>query len=1425
MRYTAAMTTRADARNSRTRNALGRRSRKPGLAGAEKAQQKELAFPIVGIGASAGGVEAFMKLVAHLPEDSGMAFVLVPHLAAAHKSELPQVLSRESAIPINEARHNQTVRPNRIYVLPPNKHMVMDKGRLRLLPRGNPSGTPRSIDIFFESLALEHRQRAIGVILSGTANDGTLGLEAIKGEGGFTFAQDSSARYDSMPRNAIAAGCVDLVLPPEAIARELARMSRHPYFSGESLESTEKERETVVEEAEERTPLLSGGHGRPPTGGAQAKAEALKAEEPGAQSNRFKPIITLLRNHSGVDFALYKSNTIQRRITRRMVLNKCSSIEDYAAALKRNAKELEALYSDVLISVTSFFRNPELFDYLKRKVFPRFFAEGHRKDPVRAWVLGCSTGQEAYSLAMVLEEFFEKETGKPKIQIFASDLNESLLAKARLGLYTKSLVQDISPERLRRFFVEEDGGYRVRKSLRDSVVFARQNLIHDPPFSRMDIVSCRNVLIYLDGAVHRKALPTFHYALKPSGILILGSSESIGPFTELFEPLDKKHRVYCKKPASIPMVDVGFSIKPWSDRKVEPPRQPMAGPVFHPQINIQREADRVALNRYVPPSVLINPELQVLHFRGDTSAYLKPPSGRPSFNLLHMVKPGLLSPVRMLVKEALKQNKALRKSELRWTEGGQSRLTSIEVVPLMNLKERCYLLFFEDASHPPLSSFQQPEAAPERVVGPAGKAGELRNRVVQLERELAESRDYLQSIQEQYEAVNEELQASNEETTSANEELQSTNEELETSKEELESTNEELSTVNEELANRNLELIQSNGDLQNLYANINMAVVLLSRDLTIRRFTSPAAKLFNLIDSDIGRSIAAIKPNLQMPDLETALTEVVESVSSHEREVKSKDGRWYVVRARPYFTLDRKVDGAVLLAIDIDQVKRSEEEAKTQRETAEAILHATPVPLLVLRSDLRVNLANEAFYKLFKTEPGETEGRLVYQLGNGQWNIPQFRNFLEEIVPRKSFIKDFEVTHDFPAIGRRTLFLNARRLDSQPGVAHRILISMDDYTDRLQTQEAVRASERRFRRLFETARDGILLVDPLTRKIKDSNPYIAELLEMGPEECLGKELWHIGLLPDEQLSHTFFRRLQEQRVVRMDNIQLRRPEERQVELIANLYTENGHEVIQCNIRDMTQRVQNEQAVLKAKEELAAVNRTLEGRVKERTASLEALNLHLRELSSRLITAQEDERQRMARELHDEVGSLVVALKLQLNAVEALLPPEERGKFQPLVSDLSQQIRQLSMELHPHVLDDLGLKAALQWHIKAFAQRTKIDVSFDSAATPLKRLPGKLEITIFRVVQEALTNVARHAETSSAEVRISSHKGEIRLEVRDRGKGFSMDGRRALPPSLGLTGMRERVLLMNGSFEVWSEPGKGTRVAVSLPIAGKKIEDA
>jgi two-component system CheB/CheR fusion protein len=829
-----------------------------------------------------------------------MAFVVIQHLDPTHASMLTEILSRATAMPVTEVIDQMVVQPNRVYVIPPGVTMGITRGTLQLTPRTDARGQHRPIDHFLRALAEDEGHRAIGVILSGSATDGTLGLEAIKAEGGITFAQDETAQHTSMPTSAVAAGCVDFVLPPAKIAQEIARISRHPYV----------------------------------TRGAE---EILNS--PGSEPSLSR-VLDQLRVTTGVDFSSYKRNTLLRRITRRAVLHKMDGLRDYARFLQGDPAEAEALYQDVLISVTSFFRNPDAFEVLKTKVFPRLVRDRSRHDPVRVWSIGCSTGEEAYSIAIAFAEFADANRLQVPLQVFATDLNGASIERARAGIYPRSIAQDLSPERLRRFFFETDGTYRISKAVRDTTVFARHNILTEPPFSRIDLISCRNLLIYLELSLQQKAMGMMHYALKPHGVLWLGSSETVGSYRDLFDVEDGKYKMYVKKPGPPRLAPRPFSGDLVAARRTEAqtPEVGVVGPDVH------READRILLAKYTPASVLINSDMEILQFRGDTGLYLTPAPGKASLNLLKMLRDGLLVGIRAALHKAKREETAVREDGLRVRANGGYRQVNVHVVPIRGTAGGSplhFVVLFEDVALPDGGKPPKPDRK-SRLIGAAErKARENTEReTARLAQELAATREYLQSVIEQQEAANEELQSSNEEVQSANEELQSINEELETSKEEVQSSNEELATVNEELQNRNIELGQSNNDFINLLASVQLPIVMLGSDLRIRRFTPMAEKLLNLIATDLGRPISDIKLGVGVPDLEPMLVEVIEAVTVKEIEVRDKQGRWHVLRMRPYRTQDNRIDGAVLVLIDVDSIKRAQDILRRQNALLDQVSEA-----------------------------------------------------------------------------------------------------------------------------------------------------------------------------------------------------------------------------------------------------------------------------------------------------------------------------------------------------------------------------------------------------------------------------------------------------------------------------------------------------
>ena len=938
-------------------------------------------FPIVGIGASAGGLEAFLSLFKALPANTGMGFVVIQHMDPSKESLLVDILARAIRIPIVEAKDGMPVMPERIHVIPPGTNMGIANGRLTLVPRTETRGLHLPIDFFFRSLARDRSTQAIGVVLSGNGSDGTQGVRAIKAEGGVTFAQDEkSAKYGAMPASAVASGSIDFVLSPERIAAELARFGAHPYVA--------------------RT--------------AEAPAHDLlgEAEEDVAR------IFLLVRDTTGVDFSQYKPSTTKRRILRRMALHKIENMKVYAQRLQEDPREIDALFEDFLINVTSFFRDPEIFELLKKTVFPAMFQGRAPSDTIRIWVPACSTGEEAYSIAMIaLEAMREKETSI-SLQVFATDINDSALETARAGSYPEGIAQDVSPERLRKFFAKTSSGYQINKAIRESCIFARQNLAKDPPFSRLDLVSCRNVLIYMKPILHKKILSTFHYALKQGGILLLGNSETVGEMSDLFGIVDRKARIYARNTVLYrPAVDFGV---PQHDHETLLARRRAAEAA--PSVEaMQREADKVVLTHYSPPGVVVNDRLDIIQFRGQTAPYIAPSPGTASLNIARLAREGLVPDLRMAIRKARAEGGAVRKYGVRVAANGRQKEITLHVIPirLAGLKEDHFMVLFEEAP-------RIPEGAVDRNALRKGAklTREREQYIAHVETELATTKEYLQTVGEEYEATNEELRSANEEIQSSNEELQSTNEELETAKEELQSTNEELVTVNEALANRNSELGQLNNDLTNLLASVNVPLVMVGSNLRIRRFTTSAEKLLSLIPTDIGRPISDISPNVPLPDLGAKIQEVLETLVVNEEEIKDREGRNYIVRVRPYRTEDNKIDGAVVALFDVTAMK-SQQRRDDIVQVVQQVINGLPAPVFLLDTARRMRGANRSFYRAFRTTPEETENRLLGELGNGQWNNRELEALLESVLARKAGIRDIRMTLDFPATGRTPVRVGA----------------------------------------------------------------------------------------------------------------------------------------------------------------------------------------------------------------------------------------------------------------------------------------------------------------------------------------------------------------------------------------------------------------
>jgi len=839
-------------------------------------------FPIVAIGASAGGFEAIEQFFSRIPVDSGMAFVVIQHLDPDHKGLLPELLQRVTPLPVTQARNRLKVKPDAVYVIPPNRDLSILRGTLYLLEPVLPRGLRLPIDFFFRTLADDRREQAVGVILSGMGSDGTLGLRAIKEQGGLVLAQDpADARFDGMPRSAINSGLVDIVASAAEIPGRILDYLRH-------------------------TPASTPGR------------RALEAET-AAHRSGLEKVCILLRARTGHDFSQYKKNTLYRRIERRMAIHQLDRIADYVRFLRENPQEVDLLFRELLIGVTSFFRDPAAWDLLRDRFLPELLAGHPPGAALRAWVAGCSSGEEAYTLAMVFREALDQvqSCGHQNLQIFATDLDPDAIARARQALYPANIVADLTPARLARFFVDEGNGYRISKEIREMVVFAPHNVLSDPPFTRLDLLTCRNLLIYLDTDLQKKLLPLFHYSLKPGGLLMLGSSESIGGFTGLFEPLDAKARLYRRDPSLLRIQDLEFPTRHAIALRTEAPME------AHPEpsnANLQSLADQLLLQRFSPAAVLVNAAGDVLYISGRTGKYLEPAAGKANWNIHVMARDGLRQELALALPRALRSGEGVVCRNLRVGTNGGTQVVDLTVQPLTEpvALRGMVMLIFRDVTLDPL------------LVDPAAGKGRSRpsRRVQELEQALAEARQDQQAMREEMQTSQEELKSTNEELQSTNEELQSTNEELTTSKEEMQSLNEELLTVNVELQSKVDELSAANSDMKNLLNSTDIATIFLDNDLHVRRFTTQATQLFKLIPSDIGRPLSDLVSDLKYPELPRDAADVLQSLVYSDRQIATSDGRWFQVKIMPYRTMNNVIDGVVITFNDVSRAKNLEAELR-----------------------------------------------------------------------------------------------------------------------------------------------------------------------------------------------------------------------------------------------------------------------------------------------------------------------------------------------------------------------------------------------------------------------------------------------------------------------------------------------------------------
>jgi len=935
--------------------------------GALQEAQPAKDFPIVGIGASAGGLAAFEAFFSGMPADTdpGMAFVLVQHLAPDHKSILSELVKRYTRMQVLEVADGMAVKPNHAYIIPPNRDMAFLNGALQLLEPAAPRGQRLPIDFFFRSLAQDQHERAICIVLSGTGSDGTLGVRAVKGEGGMAMAQNpESTDYDGMPRSAIATGLVDFVLPPAEMPAQLIAYAAHAF---------------------RKTP-------RP------VLPVAFKAED------MLKKIFILLRGQTGHDFSKYKQNTIVRRVERRMAVQQIKQLDGYVRYLQQNPVEVAALFRDLLIGVTNFFRDPEAFVTLEAQVIPRLFAGKPAGALIRVWVPGCSTGEEAYSIAMLLQERLEALKQNFKVQVFATDIDPEAINKARAGVYPTSIAADIPPQRLARFFTQDPDAdaYRINKGIRDILIFSEQDVIQDPPFSKLDLISCRNLLIYMGGELQKKIIPLFHYALNPGGFLFLGTSETVGEFADVFTAMDRKSRLYQRKEDSysvhrpalreflLPLTEDGVALQP--SRKA----------LGENKLRLRELTERALLRQYAPVGALVLERGEILYLHGRTGLYLEPAPGEAGMNILKMAREGLRRELASALRRAAAHKESVRCPGLRVKTNGEFSTVNLTVQPVAAgpdaaVAPSLFLVILEEV---PSEKRERPgkAAAVESVEGVSESATESDARVAALKQELRAKEEYLQTLNEELETSNEELTSSNEEMQSINEEMQSTNEELETSTEELQSVNEELGTVNTELQASVAELSRANNDMNNLLAGTGTGSIFVDHQLRIRRFTPAATQVINLIPTDVGRPVGHIVSNLAGYDrLVEDVQAVLDSLAPKEFEVQTKEGGWYLMFIRPYRTQENLIEGAVITFVEITEMKRMREalrESETMRRLA-VVVHDAYDAIMVQDLEGRILAWNPGAVRMYGWSEAEALAMNIREL------IPESRRWEELAIVQR----------------------------------------------------------------------------------------------------------------------------------------------------------------------------------------------------------------------------------------------------------------------------------------------------------------------------------------------------------------------------------------------------------------------------------------
>jgi two-component system CheB/CheR fusion protein len=1194
---------------------------------------------VVGLGASAGGIEALRSFFAHVPAESGAAYVVILHLSPDHDSKLAEVLQTTARIPVTQVNQPVRVEPNHVYVVPPNRRLEIVDDTLTLSEMTQREHRRSPVDVFFRALADANGSRSVGVVLSGTGPNGSAGLKRVKEYGGLTIAQaPEEAGHAEMPTNAIATGQVDLVL-------RVAEMPARIIDYRDRLQ----------------------------------RVETSPAVDPAEEPDALREILSLLRIRTGHDFANYKSGTLLRRLQRRLHVVGLPDLASYARLMREQPQEGVLLMKDLLISVTHFFRDPEAFLVLEQRVVPRLFDRKSAEDQIRVWVPGCATGEEAYSIGMLLAEYGAGIMGPPHIQVFATDLDEDAISAAREGLYTEADVVDVPEKRLAHFFQREGSGYRIRRELRETILFAHHNVIKDPPFSHLDLISCRNLLIYLNRTAQERILETFHFALRPGALLMLGPSESPDGSADLFVPYDRAAHL--------------FESRTVTSRLILPEPPKAAPPRALPRNAESRPVERFApldahhrlLEEYAPPSLIVTEDNSIVHMSSRAGTYLQMPAGEPSRDLLRLIRPELRVELRAALFQASKDRTSIVVSNLPVIIDGSERRVDLTVRPVLREDDPArgfFLVMFADRDG---SGVAGPGARPlDASAEPVAR---------QLEEELARVKTQLRTTIEQYEAQVEEAQASAEEHQAMNEELRSSAEELETSKEEIQSVNEELTTVNQELKIKIEELRLSNDDFQNLINSTDIATIFLDRSLRLKMTTPRTSDIFSLLPTDLGRPLSDITSRLVYSDLEADLQLVLDRLQPIDREVMTTAQRWFLMRIRPYRTTEDRIDGVVLMFQDITARRQAEEEVAQSEERLRLLVDSvTDYAIFTMTSDGVIDSWNPGAERLFGYRGDEIVGR--------------------------SFAALFTAEDREAGVPKRELEL-----------AHR-----DGH-----------ANDERY------------------HVRSDGTTFYAS----GVTTRLGERFGFAKIA-----------------------------------------------------RDLT-------AQQRAAEALRQANDQMEQRVSDRTQRLKiaveeqtAAQQHVANLLRRVVTAQEDERGRIARNLHDQLGQRLTALRLSLERLQERLTNdgsrEEVERALTLTNLIDADVGFLSWELRPAVLEHLGLGIALPRYAREWSEHYGIEVACKCDSFAPGRLNHDAEVAVYRIAQEALTNVAKHAHASRVDILLESRDDSVILVVEDDGVGFDPSEESVSDRGVGLLGMRERAALIGAQLQIESRPGDGTSIFVRYP---------